>query len=295
MRRPRRQEPGTRYLVTTRCLGAAFRLRPDAERRALVGFHLARAQARFPGVIVHAIVQMSNHLHLVVTDGSGQLSDFMCAFLSPLAKGINALDDVRGPVFERRYTPTPIVDDDALLDCIVYTITNPVAAGLVETPDAWPGLLLWRSDDDGRSFSRVRWRDLARARATRTGEPDIAEFTDSSTVRVRPVQLEHRDAARELANALERRLAELREERAGRPVLGAKAVKAQGPFDAPARPEQSRMPLCHASTRELWNTFAEQWRGFVNAYRRASAAFRHGRLDVEFPAFSFRPWSANFA
>jgi len=274
---------------------AAFRLRPDAERRELVGFHLARAQARFPEVFVHAIVQMSNHLHLVVTDGSGQLADFMCAFLSPLAKGVNALDAVRGPVFERRYAATAIVDDDALLRCIVYTVTNPVAAGLVESPDAWPGLLLGRTEDDGRSFSRVRWRDLARARAARSDEPDISEFTDSSTVRVRPVQLEHRDAARELANALEKRLVELREERAGRPVLGAESVKAQDPFDAPARPKRSRMPLCHASTRELWDVFAQHWRSFVNAYRRASAAFRRGKLDVEFPAFSFRPWSANLA
>ena len=60
--------PGTRYFVTMRCSEARFFLRPDADVNALSAYWLARANQRFPDIVLHGVMFMSNHLHLVVSD-----------------------------------------------------------------------------------------------------------------------------------------------------------------------------------------------------------------------------------
>ena len=57
------------------------------------------------------------------------------------AKALNEMDRVRGQVYERRYSAIEILDDDALVDRIVYTLTNPAAADLVAEVEARPGLI----------------------------------------------------------------------------------------------------------------------------------------------------------
>lgn len=245
---------------------------------------------------LHAVVQMGNHLHLVVTDQEAQLSGFMCQLLGPLAKVLNTMDHTRGQVFERRYAATEIVDDDALLDCIVYAITNPEAAGLVAADVDWPGLLLDQRGQDGEEFNRVREIEYARALAAAarrgTGEEvHVAAFTDVTRVRIAPVELPGREATAEIAKRVAVRRRELAEARGHRPVLGAANVLRVDVFDSPAHPKRSPMPLCHASAGDLWLAFREGWRRFVAAYRDASAAFRAGDFGVMFPDFAFRPWT----
>jgi hypothetical protein len=43
-----------------------------------------------------------------------------------------------------------LVTDQDVEDKIAYVVANPVAAGLVEHPEQWPGVLLW-----GESRRRV--------------------------------------------------------------------------------------------------------------------------------------------
>ena len=69
---------GTTYLVTRRCLGRRFLLRPDRALNELIGYCLARA-AKAHGIELHAVTVMSNHYHLVLTDPRGVLPDFMRA------------------------------------------------------------------------------------------------------------------------------------------------------------------------------------------------------------------------
>ena len=280
--------------MTVRCARAQFRLRPDETRRAAFGFYLGRALEAHPGIELCAAVQMSNHLHLVVVDRSSELSGFMCRFLGPLAKVLNGLDGTRGQVFERRYAATEIVDDAALLDCITYVVTNPEAAGLVRTDAEWPGLLLDPRGQREERFERVRSEEYARAVASAAARGDgetvaEADFTDVAWVRVGGV-LEAEEVADLAAHVLARR-AKLRAAREGRPVLGARRVVQEDVFSAPAHPKRSPMPLCHASTGDLWLAFREGWRRFVWAYRAASAAFREGDFGTVFPDFSFRPWT----
>ncbi|MCB9651068.1 MAG: hypothetical protein H6730_31425 [Deltaproteobacteria bacterium] len=119
---------------------------------------------------------------------------------------------------------------------------------------------------------------------------DVADFTDVTWVRVTQLPAPEEDAAA-LAMRVRRRRQELAEKRGGRRVLGAANVLRQDPFDAPQHPKRSPMPMCHASTPDLWFAFRDGWRRFLVAYREASAAFRQGDFRVLLPDFSFRPWT----
>lgn len=58
--------PGTTYLVTRRCLGRRFLLRPDRELNRAFLYCLAVAARKY-GIQVHALCVMSNHYHVAVT------------------------------------------------------------------------------------------------------------------------------------------------------------------------------------------------------------------------------------
>jgi len=76
-----------------------------------------------------------------------------------------------------------------------------------------------------------------------------------------------------------------------RAVLGGEAASTVDPRRRPRSSKRSRRPLCHASSRELWDAFRDGWDRFVANYRAASAAFLSGGLGAPFPAHSFRPHS----
>ena len=232
---------------------------------------------------------MSNHFHICLTDEDSELSTFMEHLNGHLAKLINAIDRERGQVFERRFAAIEILDDEAMLDRVVYAITNPVAANLVRRHDDWPGLALWFGNVPGPvHVQRLRRNDLRRAQriAQRLGlEVHEADFYDHAEL------LLHRDHALDpdrVRSAIRDREEHLARQRTG-DVLGADRVLRADPFDRPDRPKRSPMPLCHTSDRATWDEFRRTWRAFVRAYHEASAAFRAGAFAVLFPENTFRP------
>ncbi|MEQ8978454.1 MAG: hypothetical protein RL846_11035 [Deltaproteobacteria bacterium] len=290
MRRPRRLTPGARWFVTVRCARSQFRLTPDIDRTELFKFFLAKALKRCDGVRLHAAVQMSNHFHLVLTDERSQLADLMEYLDGQLARALNAVDQVRGQVLERRYSAIEIVDDEALANRIVYTVTNPPAAGLVRSHRDWPGLVAWCG---GQAVTlpcaRFHWKRYRRAfdRAMRLGDevPSREDFTERVELHLDTDDTLDLEDVRAAIHQREDRLAR---DRSG-DVLGVETVLATDPLHEPERTKRGPAPLCHASTRDAWMAFRDGWRWFVMTYREASAAFRKGRLGTYFPEHTFRP------
>jgi REP element-mobilizing transposase RayT len=302
MGRPlRRHVPGQRYLVTTRCHQARFFLRPDHELNEAVLEWLARAQLCFPRLRILAICVLSNHLHLVVRDEEAELAAWASYFLSNLARAVNRIRGRSGTCFERRYAAEPILDDEALIDRLVYVVANPVKAGLCKRARDWPGVVLvagegepleipvtWVNRDKYR-FGRVR----ARLRGERAPKDDayrvqgrliITPFAPSDT---------SGQAFEGVTAAIEARERELAEERrqTGRKTLTRKQVLAQSWHAAPRRPKRSPRPLCHASDAALRRRFREGFDEFVSLFREASARFRAGEPNAWFwfPAWCYPP------
>ena len=294
MRRPRRLRPGAYHHVTVSTIRREFRLRPDPERTHLVGYWLGVVQARYPSIRLIAFIQMSNHLHLVLQDMDCVLDRFMGQFLGPLAKGLNKLDGVTGPVFDRRYNANEVVDSEALLATASYVILNSVKAGLVEAPKDWEGVLLWSGGVRTREFSRFRRRPYEQALNKARGDESKVckeDFTDRVQVHIAdPVLDDCPNFTAALASRVHTGVAELARARGSSKVLGSRRVRRQSPFQRPARPTRSPQPLCHSSCPETFRAFRDGWRAWLERFRDASRAFRAGALDVEFPPHAFRPW-----
>lgn len=301
MGRPlRRHEPGTYYLVTTRCHQARFFLRPDPGLNQAVLQWISRAQHALPDVHLLAVCAMSNHLHLLVHDTSGRLAAWASYFLGNLARAVNHVRERRGVVFERRYSAEPILDNDALSDRLLYVLANPVQAGLCNQVKGWPGVLLWAQTHSTTPQTReVTWLDRpalrraqANARRSATADPHPAQFRASGTITLHPLPAGPHGAALERAiSDRERACAQQRAHHSQRVVSRAQLLR-QDWRDAPKRPKRSPRPLVHTADRALRTAFLTAYRLFVDAFRTASERWRRGDSQVRFPLWSYPPSGA---
>jgi putative transposase len=252
---------------------------------------------------------LSNHFHIGCVDPHGRLPKFMSHFGSLSARALN-VHHKRGECLwtPGSYSQVTLADREAVLHQIEYMIANPVAGGLVEAPEAWPGLVstpgdlcerelvarrptfFFRQDkdddeEDQRASSRARRRYPARqlqpeeVRLKLSRPPELEDLTDDG---VRALVTE-RVAAR-VAEIHSTRLDQ------GRVCyLGADAVRLQRPTDTPG----SSMPSFELNPRlacrdrwrrvELLQDLVEFWK----AHREASVRFRAGERNVVFPAGTY--------
>lgn len=201
MGRPlRHQEPGSFFFVTTRCLESRFLLRPDPELRSQSERWLARALERSPGITMYAAIAMSNHLHMLLRDNNGTLSEFMRYYLGNLARSVNLIRGRSGPVFHRRYDATRILDPRSAVHYLAYLIANPVSTGLVERHEEWPGLLLYARNQpqtadfvwfDGASFRKAR----KNAKTAGKRKPNRKDFERHASATIHPLPFAANDAS----------------------------------------------------------------------------------------------------
>ena len=91
------------------------------------------------GLSVHAYVLMDNHVHLLATpDGDDALSLAMQDLGRRYVRWFNRRHGRTGTLWEGRFRSSLVEADRYLLACQRYIESNPVRAGLVETPADWP-------------------------------------------------------------------------------------------------------------------------------------------------------------
>ena len=97
-------------------------------------FRLAEAGQKY-AVPVHATMQMSNHVHLIVTPVEHQqLARFVQRFAQTYAQFRNKRRNATGKLFEERYTCIPIAKDEQMAITTAYVELNPVRAGVCDAP-----------------------------------------------------------------------------------------------------------------------------------------------------------------
>ena len=135
--RPRPVIPGSVYMFTRRCSERRFFLRPDALVTNAFWYCLGWAAEKH-GMILHAAVAMSNHVHVVASDPRGVYPDFLRDFNGLLARVVNAARGRWEHFWDANQVSAVLLNDQtAQLDKVAYTLTNPV--GLVEKAANWPG------------------------------------------------------------------------------------------------------------------------------------------------------------
>ncbi len=140
---PRFIVPGATYLVTRRCIGRRYLLRPDKKMMSAMVYCLAVAAKRY-NVSVHALCVMSSHYHLIATDNEGNFPLFTQYFHRLVALSVQKLRSWDEVVWEpgRKTSMVELLDDGATIAKTLYTMCNPIKASICRKEQQWPGNIL---------------------------------------------------------------------------------------------------------------------------------------------------------
>jgi len=109
--------------------------RPEAAEIVLSSIRWIEKQDK---IFLDAAVIMPDHLHFVAGLRQGSLSQLMHSLKSYTAKKINVLLNRRGPLWQRHYHDHAIRQEEDLNEVVLYTLYNPVRAGLANDFHDYP-------------------------------------------------------------------------------------------------------------------------------------------------------------
>ena len=285
MTQPRCVLPGTTVLVTRRSLRRTHLFRPDPELSRLYLYILA-VTAKRHGIRVHAVVLMSTHEHLVLTDTRARLPSFLCELHRLFALGVKVLRKWEGAVWDHeRPSVVELRTPEAILEKIAYVMANPVVAGLVRHAKDWPGITTLPEQLGRATLHAERPRFYFDERNPHW--PDHAELNLSlpnvgamSADEIRNV------VARELSE--HERQAAFDVQRKGWKVAGEALVRKASPFQRARswEPLRGRNPTFAVGKRQnqAFLDAVAALRTFRQAYRAALDHWRNGLRGVSFPA-----------
>jgi REP element-mobilizing transposase RayT len=282
------------FFVTVRCFQRRFLLRPSDETNEVLGGVLSRA-VRLHGIELFAFSVMSNHMHLVVRAPRGNLPRFMQFLLTNISKKIGKLVGWRGSFWQRRYSAEPILDDAALLGRVRYVLSHGVKEGLVRRCQDWPGLscLPFMLDGRTRRFRWFNWTRRASGNSRRTNRALLDErWAEPEPLRLTPLPNAALQEPTGLRRFLKRAVKAIEKQASQkyRTFLGRLGVLRQRPRATPPPVRSKQRPPCHTSIRGLLEAFLERYRGFADAYRRASIRWRSGDSTALFPEAAIKPF-----
>jgi REP element-mobilizing transposase RayT len=284
MTAPRQILKNTTYLITRRCSQRQFLIRPDKEGviNNVFLFCLAYAADQY-GVVIHAFCALSNHYHAVITDRDGNLPDFMASLNKLVSKCVNDHLD-RGETLwsSNPYSAVKLADENAILEKIVYTLTNPIAAGLVPHLSQWPGS---KSDPEGYGKTTI----ITRPKVFFRDKGDVPKQVELELV-VPPNLVDHTnesfsEAVSTLLKAKEKELnKQFKQE--GRRFMGAKRVMTQCPYATPTSKPKERGISPRVATRDkgLREQADQEDEDFKDQYDACWKAYKHGNKNVVWPA-----------
>jgi putative transposase len=240
---------------------------------------------------VHAVCVESTHFHVVVTDSRGELSEFMrwldrhiALCLMEHYRASHPHRQLEGIWSKQPFGATLLLTHDAIVDKIVYTLTNPVKDGLVRDYRKWPGVV----SRPGDWVKPVRY---VRRPALYFDDDDQAQREVPASVSI-PLQFHDREPAA-FVRDVEARIRDVQRgaattlAAAGRTFMGDKTIVRQDPFDAPnsRRPRHTLNPRLaaggnHDAMRQgvaALRLFREKYRGMANisAGARGHLSRRH--------------------
>jgi len=291
MTQPRCIRAGRTWMTTRRATRRHFLFRPDRDGmcQRIYWYTTAVIAAKF-GIELHAVQMLSTHLHEVLTDIFGKLPAFVRERNRLFA---NALKCHRGwpeEVFQRAQPSyVELHGPDAIAKQIAYTLANCVEAGLVSSPEQWPGVTV-QVDDIGRLVVEVE-------RPPMYFDPENPAWPERVTIPITmPAALTaaYGERAREVLRAVVRAAVEHARalaRRAGR-FVGPVAKLFSVPFtrrSSTFEPFGGRDPtFAAAGNRECARAALTERRAFIALYRKALAALRAGAQHVPFPPGTWR-------
>ena len=135
-RRPRLFAPGLLYHVVARGNHRQPTFLTDGDYDAYLT-RLATYRRRY-GVTLYAYCLMPNHVHLLLEMSDAPLSRFMQGLQQSYTQRFNRVHGKVGHLFQGRYKAIVCDRDEYFITLTRYIHLNPVRAGLVDRPEAYP-------------------------------------------------------------------------------------------------------------------------------------------------------------
>ncbi|MDZ4063915.1 MAG: transposase [Coriobacteriia bacterium] len=278
----------TTYLLTRNTSERRYFLRPTKELREAILYCIADAQAQHP-VQIHAFCAMSNHIHVVLTDPDGTAPFFVQAMNQNIARYVNCSLGRFGAMWEGGARPNYCVlpEQGDAFDKIVYTLTNPVKAGLVSEHHLWPGAISSVAQINKGSITTKRPKKFF----ARTDDPTLLTRELILTPAPGQVTMSQEDYGRYLARRVEETEDTIAADREAKGLrwLGRKECLKINPFDAPTTPWKrfTRNPKVSSKHEEARNAWIARLKRFIVPYEGAKKEFRAGNRDTPFPLGTF--------
>jgi putative transposase len=277
-------------MFTRRCSERRFFLRPDSTTNNAFWYCLGWA-ARTHGMVLHAAVAMSNHVHVVASDPLGVYPNFLRDFHGLLARVVNAARGRWEHFWDANQASAVLLaDEGAQLEKIAYVLANPV--GVVKLAADWPGASAIHSVLANAPVVATRPEHFFRKEKDGGAMPDSVPltFTPPPTLANRAgpeyVRLVGDEIRRIEKEAEERR-------RAGKKkVVSPHRVETQSWEDRPGDAEPRRQLSPKIACRDKWLRIERLAanRAFQEFYRAAFDDFRKG-INAIFP---FGTWLMRF-
>jgi hypothetical protein len=273
---------------------------PDPSIINVIGAAVGRALVDAP-IQIHGFEANINHLHLIFSATQTQLDNiipfFQTAF-SLIARGVNRSIDREGPVFNGRMRAHACLSEETAEQKLLYAITNAAKDNLIERTEKSPLFTTYHYQAKGEplKYWYIDYDAYWTAGGSRKKTHRLKDYLKWTKWHCTPLPnqqsksiSERQTWMRQQVKDLEMAFAEQRKER-GRTVIGEKCLRETDPRDRPKNPKKSGPePLCHASDKETAKAYKEKWRHFKNEHIKASADYRNGMRDREFPIGSFKP------
>lgn len=128
MRAARRESESGYYHVVARGNGKQIIFESNDDRATFV--RMLGESSSAAGVKIIAWCLMENHVHMVLEDADGRMSEAMRMLLSRYARYFNERTGHVGHVFQERFFSEPIEGDRYLLAAVRYVHLNPERAGV---------------------------------------------------------------------------------------------------------------------------------------------------------------------
>lgn len=279
--------PEQSVFVTRRCTQRQFLLVPEKQLNEAVLYCFAMAAERTKMKVLW-FVALSNHVHFGLDDARGCYPDFLQYFHMMLARVLNAYHG-RWENFwsSEQSNVVRMMEPSDVLDKMIYSLCNAVAADLVTRATEWPGAtsIFAQYNDSTLVVKRPAWFF--------SEDGDMPKTVELRFARPRGFEhLSHKEWEALLRGEVakrERTFAAEREARGAR-VMGRSAVMNQVPGASPRTSEPRRGLRPTVACRNKWRRIEALQRcvRFLERYREAFEARRAGNVKVEFPFGAYK-------
>ena len=261
--------------------------------------YAAKYTARY-GVKLYALAIEGNHIQFPALFPKANRAHFMRDFNSSVARAVprHQMSYPGGRFWARRYSAEYLPGAEDIEEQFFYTVLQPVQDGLVDDIAEYPGYNCFEDAIWGRarSYKVVRWKEYNDAR--RWGKSVcIEDFTYTCELRYERLPgyegLSREAYVRMMRAKLREKTRQIVEGRGAGKAMGSAKLKRVKPGSLPRKTKTSTIgehrPRILSKSNERRAEGKAWYFSIYFDYRKASASYRQGHLNVRFPEGTYKP------